>query len=65
MRLRNYFSKKKFFLILVQFFQGDLIKTEQRFSDWFSSIDTWQGIASRIPRRTEWISYISDYDVFM
>ena len=45
--------------------KGDLAKTEERFANWFSSIPSWHGVMSRVPNKHDWMSYISDHDVFI
>nr|CAB3262924.1 uncharacterized protein LOC100185242 [Phallusia mammillata] len=45
--------------------KGDLSNTEDRFGDWFRSIQSWDGIISRAPARDEWFSYLAEKDVFI
>ncbi|XP_076824046.1 uncharacterized protein LOC143470062 isoform X2 [Clavelina lepadiformis] len=45
--------------------RGDLINTEKRFNDWFSSIETWEGVTSSVPSREQYMTYISGRDVFV
>nr|XP_039268932.1 uncharacterized protein LOC120343948 [Styela clava] len=44
---------------------GDLVKSEERYKDWFQGMKSWKGIVSREPRQKEWISSITEFDLFI